>query len=63
MYRFQGVYDQFLAEFVKKTKEQVVGDGFDERTHIGPVVNQDQYERLIDFITDAKDRGAKILTG
>lgn len=60
---FQGIYNEFISEFTKKVKEQVVGDGLDERTHLGPVVNQDQYERIIDFITDAREQGAKIITG
>lgn len=34
-----------------------------EKTHLGPVVNKDQYERIIDFITDAKEKGATIVTG
>ena len=40
-----------------------MGDGQDERTHLGPVINKDQYERIIDFIDDAKKQGARIVTG
>jgi acyl-CoA reductase-like NAD-dependent aldehyde dehydrogenase len=40
-----------------------VGDGLDDRTHLGPVINQEQYERIIDFLSDAKEKGAKIITG
>ena len=59
----QGIYDEFITEFTKKVKEQVVGDGFNDKTHLGPVINQDQYERIIDFISDAKEKGAKIVIG
>ena len=59
----QGIYDEFVAEFTKKAKEQIVGDGFNEKTHLGPVVNKDQYERIIDFVSDAREKGAKIITG
>lgn len=52
-----------MAEFTKKVQAQNVGDGFDSKTHLGPVINKDQYERVIDFITDAREKGAKILTG
>ncbi|CAF1057379.1 unnamed protein product [Adineta ricciae] len=58
-----GIYDEFVAEFTKKAKAQIVGDGQDERTHLGPVINKDQYERIIDFIDDAKKQGARIVTG
>ncbi|CAF1154989.1 unnamed protein product [Adineta steineri] len=58
-----GIYDEFIAEFTKKAKEQTVGDGLNEKTILGPVINQDQYERIIDFVTDARDKGAKIITG
>jgi succinate-semialdehyde dehydrogenase/glutarate-semialdehyde dehydrogenase len=44
-------------------KEQVVGDGHNEKTQLGPVINKDQYERIIDFISDAREKGAKIVTG
>lgn len=40
-----------------------MGDGLDDRTHLGPLVNKDQYERVIDFIEDARQQGAKIVTG
>jgi len=59
----EGIYEQFLTEFTKKAKEQVVGDGQNDKTQLGPVVNKDQYERVIDFISDAKSQGARILTG
>ena len=52
-----------MAEFTKKVKEQVVGDGHNEKTQLGPVINKDQYERIIDFISDAREKGAKIVTG
>jgi len=52
-----------LQNLQKKAKEQVVGDGLNEKTTLGPVVNKDQYERIIDFISDAREQGAKIITG
>lgn len=27
------------------------------------MINKDQYERIIDFISDAREQGAKIVTG
>lgn len=60
---FKGIYDEFVAEFAKKAKAQIVGDGLNEKTHLGPVINKDQYERIIDFMTDAKEKGATIVTG
>ncbi|CAF0724899.1 unnamed protein product [Rotaria sordida] len=59
----EGIYDEFISELTKKTKEQIVGDGFNEKTHLGPIVNKEQYERVLDFISDAKDKGARIVTG
>ncbi|UJR37899.1 hypothetical protein I4U23_030588 [Adineta vaga] len=58
-----GIYDEFVAEFTKKVKEQNVGDGLDDKTQLGPVINKDQYERVIDFIDDARKQGATIVTG
>ncbi|CAF0791636.1 unnamed protein product [Didymodactylos carnosus] len=59
----EGIYEQFLAEFSKKAKELIVGDGTHPKSMLGPVINKDQYERIIDFVADAKQKGARIIMG
>lgn len=40
-----------------------VGDPCDERTHVGPVLNRQQYQRVMDYIRVAKGEGATLVTG
>ena len=56
----RSMYDSFvekLAEFVRKTR---VGDGADEKTHVGPLVNIQQQQRVLDYIKIGVEEGATI---
>lgn len=57
------IYDQFLEEFVKEVKRYQIGDPMEDNTFIGPVTRLPQIEILMNQISDAVDKGAKILTG
>ncbi len=47
----------------KAAEEATVGDPFDERTRIGPLVSAGQRERVRDLIQKGIEEGAKLLTG
>ena len=49
-----------LVEYAKTVK---VGDGSQQGTQIGPIQNKAQYQRVLDLIQDAKDKGYKFLVG
>lgn len=52
------IFEDFKAEFVKRTKALVVGDPTHEDTFCGPVVSKDHYEKVKSCIERAKkDRG------
>lgn len=57
------VYESFLAKFVAKTKELVVGDPFDPNTNIGALISEEHYERVTRYINLAIEEGGRILTG
>lgn len=39
----------------------VVGDGMDNKTHVGPVVSKVQHEKVLNFIEIGKEEGAELL--
>lgn len=41
----------------------VIGDPLDEKTYMGPIANEAQYQRVLAFIQRALDEGATLLTG
>jgi aminomuconate-semialdehyde/2-hydroxymuconate-6-semialdehyde dehydrogenase len=57
------IYNKFLAEFVKKTKELVVGDPLNEKTNIGALVSESHMKKVLGYIDLARQEGGRILTG
>jgi acyl-CoA reductase-like NAD-dependent aldehyde dehydrogenase len=56
-------YDSFLEQFVPLVEALQVGDPADEETDVGPVIDEDARERILAWIDEARERGARILTG
>lgn len=63
MYIHKDVYEPLKAAIVEHAKAVKVGDGSQQGTQIGPVQNKAQYERVLELIQDAKDKGYKFLIG
>ncbi len=58
-----GVADEFVAKLKEAIEALRVGDGFDEGTTTGPLVNRTAVEEMQAFVQDAKSKGASVLTG
>ena len=63
MYIHKDVYEPLRDAIVAYAKTVKVGDGSEQGTQIGPINNKAQYERVLDLIQDAKDKGYKFLMG
>jgi acyl-CoA reductase-like NAD-dependent aldehyde dehydrogenase len=63
IYVHSDVYDAFAAHFVPLVEALVVGDPADEETDVGPMISTKERDRLRAWIDEARDRGARILTG
>ena len=57
------VYDAVVERLVARVRELTVGDPRDEDTFIGPVISEDDAERIVEWIREAEAGGARILTG
>ena len=57
------VYDDFLAQLVPKVEALKLGDPADEETDVGPVIDEEARDRIIDWIAEARSAGAEILAG
>ncbi|MBA8826405.1 aldehyde dehydrogenase [Saccharopolyspora lacisalsi] len=58
-----GVYEDFLAEGVERTKSIKQGNPLDTETQLGAQASNDQLEKILSYIDIGKQEGAKILTG
>jgi acyl-CoA reductase-like NAD-dependent aldehyde dehydrogenase len=56
-------YDRFIEQFVGKVEQLKLGDPADEDTDVGPVIDDDARERILDWIDEARKKGARVLTG
>ncbi|MCG8437350.1 MAG: aldehyde dehydrogenase family protein [Pseudomonadales bacterium] len=57
------VYDALKSKLVEKTASLKMGDPKDEDTFIGPVISEGEASRLENWINEAVDAGATLLTG
>ena len=59
----ESVYDEFAAKLAEKVGALKVGDGFSEGVNQGPLINMAAVEKVEDHISDAVEKGAKVLVG
>ncbi len=59
----QGIYDEFVHGLGERTKSIRVGDPLDEETYMGPVVSEEQFDRVMSYIEIGQGEGAKLITG
>ena len=57
------VYPQFVSRFVERAKSLRVGDGLDSRTHMGPVINEQQLNTVMKYVEIGRNEGAKLAAG
>jgi acyl-CoA reductase-like NAD-dependent aldehyde dehydrogenase len=56
-------YDRYLELLIPKVEQLVVGDPGEEETDVGPVIDEDARDRILEWIDEARGAGAEILTG
>ena len=56
-------YDSFVSRFSEAVEALVMGDPADERTDVGPLVNEDAAQGIQSQIDDAVQAGARVITG
>jgi succinate-semialdehyde dehydrogenase/glutarate-semialdehyde dehydrogenase len=59
----RGVADEFARRLTERMAAQPVGRGTEEGVVIGPLIDSDAIEKVAGLVSDAAERGAKVLTG
>ncbi|MBS4027577.1 MAG: aldehyde dehydrogenase family protein, partial [Ignavibacteriales bacterium] len=57
------IHDEFLSRFVEKTKKLKLGNPKDIATEIGPLISKKQQDRVLSYISQGKQSGAKVEIG
>ncbi|KAI1368177.1 aldehyde dehydrogenase, partial [Xylaria arbuscula] len=63
IYVHENIYDRFLEELVKQTKNFKIGDHNDSEAAFGPVQNETQYEKLKALYSRVSKEGWKVALG
>ena len=63
VYVHDHVYEDFVSRLIPKVEVLVLGDPADDETDVGPVIDRDARERILDWIGEARNAGAEVLTG
>ncbi|MHB1928735.1 MAG: NADP-dependent succinic semialdehyde dehydrogenase [Acidimicrobiales bacterium] len=59
----EAVADEFERLFVQEMEALKVGDPMDDATDIGPLASPRQRDDVVELVTDAVEKGAKVLCG
>ena len=63
LYVHRAVYDGFLERFLPRVAALRVGDPASEDTDVGPVIDEGNRDRILDWIEEARAAGADVLAG
>jgi acyl-CoA reductase-like NAD-dependent aldehyde dehydrogenase len=59
----ESIRDQFVEKLVQRAASMKAGDPLDPKTRLGPLVSQEQLDRVLGYVQKGKDEGAELLTG
>ncbi|MCS6836839.1 MAG: NAD-dependent succinate-semialdehyde dehydrogenase [Anaerolineae bacterium] len=57
------IVEEFTERVAELTARLTVGDGQDTATHVGPLINARQRDRVEGLVSDAVQRGAQVIVG
>lgn len=63
LYIQKKVYNEVLEGIAEYSKKIKVGHGLDPKTEMGPLVSEEQLNRVLNYIDLGKQEGAKVLAG
>jgi succinate-semialdehyde dehydrogenase len=55
--------DELAERLARHTRELKVGNGLDDTTHVGPMINEKQRDRVVEMVGAARAQGAQVLAG
>ena len=59
----ESIYEPFVGKLKERVRRIRVGDPFDERTELGPLIHREHLQRVRGYLEIARDEGAEIAVG
>jgi aldehyde dehydrogenase (NAD+) len=63
VYVQRSAYERFVEVLTPRVEALKLGDPADEETDVGPLIDEGARERVLEWIEEARARGARIVTG
>ena len=57
------LFDKMMAGLSDEAQKLKIGPGLDPTTRVGPLVSEEQFQRVTGYLTAGKDEGAEAITG
>ena len=57
------VHDEFTEKLVRASKALRLGEGLDDQTEVGPLINDDAVAKVVRHVQDASERGGEVVCG
>jgi aldehyde dehydrogenase (NAD+) len=57
------IYDRFIEKSIARANKRVVGDPFDPRTELGPLIDRTQFDRVMEYVESGRSQGAALACG
>src|SRR3990172_1622420 len=57
------VYQEFAEKFVARAKALKIGNGLDPKVEMGPSINENQLQTVMNYVEIGKKEGAKLISG
>ncbi|MFJ7972877.1 aldehyde dehydrogenase family protein [Psychrobacillus sp. NPDC096389] len=62
-YVMEELFDDFIEQFAKATKDLVIGDPLEETTDVSAMIHPGEQDRALEWVQEAVQNGAEIITG
>ncbi len=59
----QKIYDPFIKKLKERAARLIVGNGQEQKTDMGPIVSEAQYQKVVHYIDIGKKEGARLILG
>ncbi|WPP49571.1 acetaldehyde dehydrogenase ExaC [Catalinimonas niigatensis] len=59
----ESIYDRFIEKVIARTKDIKLGNPLDTETMMGAQASNDQYEKILSYMSIGKEEGAEVLAG
>jgi aldehyde dehydrogenase (NAD+) len=57
------IYERFVEKSIAHAQKRVVGDPFDPKTELGPLIDRTQFDRVMSYVESGRSEGAKLACG